>query len=247
MMNSTSSGGGTDDVSLPMEGMEEMEGVLSGNIDMSTSESQDTLDEPVWDTLKRDLGQIINKFTHVIVPRKGNRELLRNWDLWGPMGLTMTLALLLRETAKEDQRTEVFTGTFFIICAGSAIVTVNNQLLGGTLSIFQGMCVLGYCMFPLVCACILLRFVGYLTTHLAVRFVVAGLGLAWSIYASVGFVAASSPVARRALVVYPIVLYYVFIAWLILNDVGGAPSASPPSPTTATPQPPPATTTQAPA
>jgi hypothetical protein len=34
----------------------------------------------------------------------------------------------------------------------------------------------------------------------------------------VGFVASQSPVRRRALVLYPICLYYFVIAWLVLND-----------------------------
>jgi hypothetical protein len=49
------------------------------------------------------------------------------------MMLTMTLAFLLRGSAAEEARSEVFTGVFFIVCAGAAVVTVNNQLLGGTL------------------------------------------------------------------------------------------------------------------
>jgi hypothetical protein len=33
------------------------------------------------------------------------------------------------------------------------------------------------------------------------------------------FVADSGPSNRRALIVYPIVLFYVVIAWLVLNDI----------------------------
>ncbi len=33
-----------------------------------------------------------------------------------------------------------------------------------------------------------------------------------------GFVASSSPNSRKALIVYPIVLFYIVIAWLVLND-----------------------------
>lgn len=36
--------------------------------------------------------------------------------------------------------------------------------------------------------------------------------------ASLGFVASTSPQNRRALVVYPIVLFYFVLAWLVLND-----------------------------
>eukprot|EP01147_Barroeca_monosierra_P001158 gene1158-4376_t len=224
-----------DDQALLLESEAIDEADLIGSINLATASEQDTLDEHVWETVKRDLSQIMTKFFHVLVPRKGGKELLRNWDLWGPMALTITLALLLRENAQDGQKTQVFTGVFFIIGAGSVIVTVNNQLLSGTMSIFQGMCVLGYCMLPLVCSCILLRVVAYLTSHIIVRFLVVIVGLVWSIFASLGFVAQSSPVSRKALVVYPIVLYYVFIAWLVLNDVRASHTVAP-SPTIA-PQP----------
>jgi hypothetical protein len=33
-----------------------------------------------------------------------------------------------------------------------------------------------------------------------------------------GFLANSGPAGRRALIVYPTVLFYVVLAWLVLND-----------------------------
>lgn len=36
--------------------------------------------------------------------------------------------------------------------------------------------------------------------------------------ASYGFLAGSGPAQRKALIVYPTVLFYTVIAWLILND-----------------------------
>jgi hypothetical protein len=41
--------------------------------------------------------------------------------------------------------------------------------------------------------------------------------------ASLGFVASTSPQNRRALVVYPIVLFYFVLAWLVLNDNPNSP------------------------
>eukprot|EP00056_Hartaetosiga_gracilis_P000072 m.35732 g.35732 ORF g.35732 m.35732 type:complete len:233 (+) comp10040_c0_seq1:63-761(+) len=205
-----------------MEG-EDDEVVVEERVSGTISEvdtSLDTLDESVWTTVKRDIVQLLGKFSQVLLPRNSSRkDILKDWDLYGPMILTITLAFLLRESAPDNEKGQVFTGVFFILCAGSAVITLNNQLLGGTMSIFQGMCVLGYCLLPLIVACVVLRLVSYVTTHLAIRIVVVAFALAWCIKASLGFVAKSSPSSRRALVVYPIVLYYVFIAWLVLNDV----------------------------
>ena len=45
---------------------------------------------------------------------------------------------------------------FLIMWGGSFVVTINTKLLGGHISFFQCVCVLGYCVFPivLIAACI---------------------------------------------------------------------------------------------
>ena len=47
-----------------------------------------TLDEPVWETIKRDLVRIGANLVLVVFPFKNwdqQSAALRNWDLWGPM------------------------------------------------------------------------------------------------------------------------------------------------------------------
>jgi hypothetical protein len=67
-----------------------------------------------------------------MLPHK-SRRLLHDWDLWGPLLLSVTFALLLRESAPEEERNQVFTGVFVILVAGSIVITINNHLLGGSL------------------------------------------------------------------------------------------------------------------
>lgn len=43
------------------------------------------------------------------------------------MVLAMSLALLMRSTAKEGHETQVFAGVFFIISVGATVVTLNAQ------------------------------------------------------------------------------------------------------------------------
>ncbi|KAI4987016.1 hypothetical protein ZWY2020_019816 [Hordeum vulgare] len=46
-----------------------------------------TLTEPVWDTVKRDLARIVNNLKLVVFPnpnRVDPGKALREWDLWGP-------------------------------------------------------------------------------------------------------------------------------------------------------------------
>lgn len=47
-----------------------------------------TLDEPIWETVKRDLHRIGGNLILVVFPFKNRDQqsaALRNWDLWGPM------------------------------------------------------------------------------------------------------------------------------------------------------------------
>lgn len=60
-----------------------------------------TLDEPVKETILRDLRAVGNKFVHVLYPKRSS-ALLRDWDLWGPLLLCVTLALLLQGGAADS-------------------------------------------------------------------------------------------------------------------------------------------------
>lgn len=64
---------------------------------------------------------------------------------------------------------------------GSFIVTINTKLLGGKISFFQCVCVLGYCIFPIVLAAIavfILKEIGIKIFIL--KIVIAGVALVWS-------------------------------------------------------------------
>ncbi|KAG8081562.1 hypothetical protein GUJ93_ZPchr0378g16432 [Zizania palustris] len=57
-----------------------------------------TLTEPVWDTVKRDLTRIIRNLKLIIFPnpyREDSGKALRDWDLWGPFFFIVFLGLTL--------------------------------------------------------------------------------------------------------------------------------------------------------
>lgn len=89
------------------------------------------------------------------------------------------------------------------------VVTMNSKLLGARLSFFQSVCVIGYCLMPLLLACILLRTLKLVYTHLAIRLIVVALAFAWSVYASVGFIGSNADDNRRALIIYPVFLFFL--------------------------------------
>ena len=63
-------------------------GYSHGAPDSPTAEALNTLDEPVWHTIRRDLKRIYGNLVLVVFPFKNRDQqsaALRNWDLWGPM------------------------------------------------------------------------------------------------------------------------------------------------------------------
>ncbi|KAL7009818.1 hypothetical protein EMMF5_000726 [Cystobasidiomycetes sp. EMM_F5] len=93
-----------------------------------------SLDESVGESLLRDLRAIGNKLLQVLHPNSGN-AVLRDWDLWGPLLFTITLAILLSMDASPKQSLSVFTGVFVIVSVGSVVITLNCKLLGGKVSV----------------------------------------------------------------------------------------------------------------
>lgn len=219
-----------DEASKPFAGLSDVsisedipvEGDISVPVGPSRTDDEfSTLDEPVKETILRDLRAVGKKFVHVLYPKRSS-ALLRDWDLWGPLLLCVTLALLLQggATDKNNQGGPQFAEVFVIVWFGSIIITVNSKLLGGTLSFFQSLCVLGYCILPLtvamvVCRIVLIRGTGTVTS--IVRLVVVTASFGWSTFASTAFLANSQPPNRKGLVVYPVFLFYFVIGWMVLT------------------------------
>ena len=152
-----------------------------------------TLDEPVSHTIMRDVTMVGNKMMCVLNPRKANIQTLKNWDLWGPLILCLMLATLLSWFAPYEQKSLVFASVFVIVWLGAAVVTVNALLLGGNISFFQSVCVLGYCIFPLNIA----SFVCLLGGPLLWRMLVVAVCFFWSTGASLGARPAARPASRE--------------------------------------------------
>lgn len=83
-------------------------------------------------------------------------------DLWGPLLVCLLLSSTLSFTAPQSSASLVFAAVFVIVWCGAAMVTLNAQLLGGSISFFQSVCILGYCVFPLTIsamACLVTGFI----------------------------------------------------------------------------------------
>lgn len=101
---------------------------------------------------------------------------------------------------------------FALVSVGAIVLTVNVVLLGGTIGFFQSLCLLGYCIFPLVVSAL----VGLFVSARLVRWILVPVAIAWSSWASVPFIGGAVPANRRALAVYPLLLLYTTLGWLEL-------------------------------
>ncbi|KDE06343.1 hypothetical protein MVLG_03380 [Microbotryum lychnidis-dioicae p1A1 Lamole] len=173
---------------------------------------QDTLDEPVSETIMRDLRAIGTKIVQVLHPTSEN-AVLKDWDLWGPLMFCLSLAILLSTNAPSEQSLAIFTGVFVIVWLGSVVVTLNAKLLGGKVSFFQSLCVLGYCVFPIDIAAIVSVFIKVLWIRLPICLAAFG----WSIWAAVNFLGGTRLEKDRAvLAIYPLVLLFFLLAWMVM-------------------------------
>lgn len=173
-----------------------------------------TLTEPIWDTVKRDLSRIVSNLKLVVFPnpfREDPGKALRDWDLWGPFFFIVFLGLTLSWSASV-KKSEVFAVAFALLAAGAVILTLNVLLLGGHIIFFQSLSLLGYCLFPLDIGALICM----LKDNVIVKVVVVCVTLAWSSWAAYPFMSTAVNPRRKALALYPVLLMYVSVGFLII-------------------------------
>mmetsp|Transcript_7390 Transcript_7390/g.15995 ORF Transcript_7390/g.15995 Transcript_7390/m.15995 type:complete len:384 (-) Transcript_7390:281-1432(-) len=148
------------------------------------------------------------------------RRALREWDLWGPLLVCLSLGILLSINSPHSQSALTFSTVFVMMWCGSAVVAFNAILLGGNISFFQAACVLGYCVFPLNVAAmvvVVLRDLRVLKKYVWVyKIPIVIVAFMWCTRASTVFVGQFIKAERRALAVFPVFFFYAFLAWLIV-------------------------------
>ncbi|KAD5317658.1 hypothetical protein E3N88_17604 [Mikania micrantha] len=175
---------------------------------------RNTLTEPIWDTVKRDLLRVVSNLKLVVFPNP-NREdpgkAMRDWDLWGPFFFIVLLGLTLSWSAS-IQKSQVFAVAFGLLATGAVILTLNVLLLGGHIIFFQSVSLLGYCLFPLVVGALICM----LKNDVVVKMVVVCVTLGWSSWAAYPFISTAVNPKRKALAIYPVLLMYVSVGFLII-------------------------------
>ena len=104
------------------------------------------------------------------------------------------------------------------------VVTFNTRVLGGQISFFQSVAILGYCLFPLFMAVLILQIMRFVQfNNKFVRLAIIGVACLWSILcsffcylASRAFVAVNVAEDRKFVALYPICVFYIFMAVLLM-------------------------------
>lgn len=208
-----------------------------------------TLDEPVAETIMRDVRSVTSKLKVVLLPLKKSNPLeymyqtvalneenpnanaditqdedqkkilssLRDWDLWGPLFVCLLLSIVLSIRAPTSQTSAVFAAVFVSMWLGAAVVTINAKLLGGTISFFQSVCVLGYCVFPFCLSSIMILILSKTPMgKVWINIFWVLIGFVWATRASTVFIAQFIQKERRFLAVFPVFFYYILLGWLVL-------------------------------
>jgi protein YIPF6 len=84
----------------------------------------------------RDVRAVAEKFKHVLYPKEKNSlNILKEWDLWGPLVLCTFMATILQGSSddKSNDGGPEFAEVFVIVWIGAVVVTLNSKLLGGNM------------------------------------------------------------------------------------------------------------------
>ena len=187
--------------------------ISSSDMNINISNEKGTLDESITITIKRDLNLIYTKLKLVMNPfvsKEKKYKQIRQWDLWGPLLLNLILACTLTLNTKE--KGQITALIFIIFWLGGTIIYLNNYFLGVKASIFQIFCLLGYCSFPLNISAIIVTIINLYEIP---RLIIVGFTCVWSIYSSSGYLKVITTYDQRYLVLYPCILFYLYMAWFI--------------------------------
>jgi len=221
----------TLDVNIPVEPEQDLGSSLRGDISVpaepgnsadngSTNKDFNTLDEPILDTITRDLKAIGKKIANAMAPKSSN-VLMKEWDLWGPLIMCTYIGLILQSIAGDGSGSQ-FTQIFVVFWLGVAVITYHFVIISSSkISIFQCICVLGYCLGPLAVAVTLFESMHVLSVSSGtffLRLIISSLCAVWSSMAAVRILATATTSDKKYIALAPVIGLYVVLSLLILYN-----------------------------
>lgn len=194
------------------ENNKEKENPIVAKVNVVKVDKIDTLDEPLKDTIMRDLERIYFKCKHVLIPNpkfSDQKKIeIQNWDLWGPLIICLVLCCILSFKDSQTTAASTFTVLFGFLVFGSLAISLNCYFLEIRFGICQSACLIGYCILPFVIFSLINCFIP--TRKLwFVRLILIILAIVWSCFSSLGFVSSLAPKEKKFIVLYPFILFYI--------------------------------------
>lgn len=187
----------------------------------------------------RDVKSIVVKLKYISIPVSSaaiHKNVLKDWDLWGPLILCTFMALNLHHNETDQSFGPHFAEIFVLLWFGSYIVSLNYKLLSASSkrksleknlymppSIFQLLCVFGYCLAPPAIGIIVLKlvssFFAFQLKYLFYEKLLIGilLGFIWPTASAVKILARFQEKEKRFLAIYPVALFYFVLSWMIIT------------------------------
>ena len=110
----------------------------------------------------------------------------------------------------------IFGTVFTLVWIGAVVVTCNATLLEGNVSFFHSISTLGYSLFPMNCVAIInITLIQYLSFWIGLA--TTTFATLWSIKSAAMYMAPLVAEEKRGLALYPIFLFYVFLAFFIVH------------------------------
>ncbi|XP_051912295.1 protein YIPF6-like [Hippocampus zosterae] len=136
---------------------------------------------------------------------------LRNWDLWGPILISMVLGLMLSIVGSATS--DNFGIIFMTMMIGTSVITLNFKILGSKLRFFQTMSFLGYCVTPLVVGVLVMVVLKSASVNsLLLNMLVMTLSCVWGVLAANGFLSTMIEPDRKLIAMYPVLLFYALLS-----------------------------------
>ncbi|VWU49338.1 protein YIPF6, putative [Hepatocystis sp. ex Piliocolobus tephrosceles] len=172
-----------------------------------------TMDEPVKDTVIRDVKSIYKKIQHICFHKHdNNNDIIKKWDMWGFLIIYMSLAVIifLDKEIQDNKKTFAHFSIIFII--GNLLVSLNLSLLNINIYFFQTLCTVSYSLFPMVFS----AFVNLFVSSRMIRFLFFIMSTTWSSYNCILVLGKFIKSNKLLISILPICLLQFFLTTLLL-------------------------------
>eukprot|EP00366_Plasmodium_knowlesi_P001973 XP_002259470.1 hypothetical protein, conserved in Plasmodium species [Plasmodium knowlesi strain H] len=171
-----------------------------------------TMDEPVKDTVIRDVKSVYKKILHICFHQYDDDNTVKKWDLWGSFIVYITLSIIIFLDKEISDKKNTFAYFFFSFILGHILTYACFPFHRQCRHFFQILCIISYAQFPLVFSSI----VNLLVPCQMLRLLFSLWSIVWSTYNCILILAKFIKKNRMLICFVPICLLQFFVATFFL-------------------------------